>query len=129
MATAILFSIRDDKNETSTLQINVADTVSTADAIAYAETVAPLLDALLVGVIDRIGIAVNVDISGLGLNTSPGTGADVEEGARFQFQTAGGFATGHRVATFTIWWMQTWRRGQMRLFPVSTLPAQAVAVS
>jgi hypothetical protein len=35
------------------------------------------------------------------LNTSPGTGADVEEGARFQFQTAGGFATGHRVATFT----------------------------
>jgi hypothetical protein len=25
----------------------------------------------------------------------------VEEGARFQFATVGGFATGHRVATFT----------------------------
>jgi hypothetical protein len=95
----VVLSIKDAKNQVSTTEINIPDTVSVADAKAYAQEVAKLVDPLITGAIVRIGVVLGVDLPG-GLSATPDAGADVEEGARFQFRTAGGFFTSCRLATF-----------------------------
>jgi len=95
----VVLSIKDAKNEVSTTEINIPDTVSVADAKAYAKEVAKLINPLINGAIVRIGVVLGVDLPG-GLRTTPDATSDVEEGARFQFKTAGGFYTSCRLATF-----------------------------
>jgi hypothetical protein len=100
MAIGILFTFQDGKGETSTTQVNLPSSTSTADAIVFGQQMATLLDPLVNGVITRVGIVLDVDLSTLGLNATASGTADVEEGARFGFRTSQGNFTSMRVPTF-----------------------------
>jgi hypothetical protein len=60
---------------------------------------AKLIDPLINGRITRIGVGFTISLPGT-LGTVSDADSDVEEGAKFQFQTAGGNFTGFRIPTF-----------------------------
>lgn len=100
MAFTILYSIKDGKGAVSTTEVPIPSSVSFTDATIFAADLASLIDAVITGAITRIGIAFTVDLPG-GLTAVPAGTSDVEEGARFQFRTDGGFYKGMRLPTFT----------------------------
>lgn len=99
MAFEILYTIEDGKGKTSTTEVNLPTNVSMGNAIVFATEMAKIIDQLIGGRITRIGIAFVIDLPG-SLKSNPQPDSDVEEGARFQFRTAGGFFTGFRLPTF-----------------------------
>jgi len=100
MAFSIIVSFRDNKNERSTTEINLPSGTAYDDVLLFAQEVVQLIDPLITGAIERVGIAATVDVSGLGLTAAPTVGSDVEEGARFQFRTALNNFTSLRLPTF-----------------------------
>lgn len=99
MAFVLLYSIQDNKAATSTMEINVPDSFALANVIDFAADMALLINAVITGAIRRIGVGILITLPG-GLRTTPDPDSDVEEGARFQFLTAGGFPTSFRIPTF-----------------------------
>lgn len=99
MAFAVLYSIEDAKGQVSTMTVNVPATTDFADVGAFAAGMAGLINALITGVITRIGVAFTVALPG-GLRTVPVAGSDTEEGALFQFRTELGNYTSTRLPTF-----------------------------
>lgn len=100
MATTIFYTIRGERpNVTSRMEVKVPDTVTVPNAILFAQGLAPLIDAVIRGAIVGIGLSVDVSLPG-GLDATASIGADVEEGATFQFNTDGGFKTRFRIPTF-----------------------------
>jgi len=95
----VVLSIEDEKNKKSTLQFNIDDSYSLANAILVARGMAGLIDAAIRGVVRAISMSLGVTLPS-GLRTTPLSGSDVEEGARFQFITEGGYYTGFRIPTF-----------------------------
>lgn len=100
MAFSVLYTIKDAKAESSTCEINVPDNLTLANLSIFAQQMALLIGPLITGAITRIGVALSVDLPG-GLDLTPNVGSDVEEGAKFQFRTAGGYYTGLRIPTFS----------------------------
>lgn len=99
MAFSVLYSIVDAKNEVSTCEVNVPAAITFANVGIFAAQMALLINPIITGAITRIGVAFTVTLPG-GLRTTPVAGSDVEEGAKFQFRTAGNFFTGLRLPTF-----------------------------
>lgn len=99
MALSILYSFLDSKGQTSTCEINIPTATTLASATAFAQSVATLLNNVVTGVITRVGIVLSVSLPG-GIRTAALANSDVEEGAKFQFNTASGFRTGFRIPTF-----------------------------
>lgn len=101
MATSIslIYSVKDAKNESSTFEVHIPSATSLANATIFAQQMALLIAPLLKGFISRIGIVFSVALPG-GIATTADADSDVEEGARLQARTAGGFNTGFRLATF-----------------------------
>jgi len=99
MGAEVIYSIVDGKGKQSTTEINLPTSVSLADAILFAQEMAKLLDALIDGRVTRIGLGFLVALPG-SLKAVAGANSDVEEGARFQFRTAGNYFTGLRLPTF-----------------------------
>lgn len=95
----ILFSIEDGKGNLSTTSVNIPNTFTIAQIITFGGEMAKLIDPLITGRIVRIGAAFLIDLPNT-LATTADANADVEEGARFQFRTAGGYYTSMRLATF-----------------------------
>lgn len=100
MAIGINYTIRDSKNAKSTSTVWLPDGLTLAEAIGWAEASALLLDELITGVIDRIGINIEVDVPAGAKDTPLTVNTDVEEGARFVFGTLNGYNTSTRLATF-----------------------------
>lgn len=100
MATAsVNFTILDEKGAKSQVTVYVPDSTDTADLIEFAEEMAALLDAMIGGQIVNIGACLSVAVPA-GVKSDPVEGSDVEEGARFIFESAGGYSTAVRVPTF-----------------------------
>jgi hypothetical protein len=99
MAFTILYTITDGKGDRSTTEVNVPSSITFTNVITFAGQMASLIDDLIGGAITRIGVALLVDLPA-GLKASPSALSDVEEGARFQFRTDGGFFTSLRIPTF-----------------------------
>lgn len=99
MAVSVLYSYTDAKGQSSTQEIHLDDALSMAQMTGYAQALATLLNAVTTGVITRVGIVVSVTLPG-GLRVAALTNSDVEEGAKFQFNTASNFRTGFRIPTF-----------------------------
>ncbi len=99
-ALGLTFTFADRKGKNSTTIINIPSNTAMPDAIIFGQQMALLIDPLITGTIQRVGVALTVDISGLGLNTVAADAADVEEGGFFQFLTNGGFRTSNRIPTF-----------------------------
>lgn len=99
MAFEVLYSIVDAKGKSSTMAIALPQVTSFADVTIFAGQMALLIDPLINGRITRIGVGFTVSLPGaLGLVSD--ADSDVEEGAKFQFKTSGGFFTGFRIPTF-----------------------------
>lgn len=96
---SVLYSIVDSKDATSTTEIAVPDSFSLVQITGFATSMAALIDAAIKGKITRVGVVIAVTLPG-GLKTEPDADSDVEEGARFQFNSVGGFLTGFRLPTF-----------------------------
>jgi hypothetical protein len=99
MAFTVLYTIRDGKGEQSTTEVNVPSSLTLSQVTTFAGQMASLIDDLISGAITRIGVALLVDLP-VGLKSTPANTSDVEEGARFQFRTDGGFFTSMRIPTF-----------------------------
>lgn len=100
MTWTINYTIEDAKGLNSSTEVNFAAATSFNDAQRAAARVAELINPLIGGAIRKINIVYSVQLPAT-LRTTPVTNSDVEEGARFQFRTAGGFYTGMRLPTFT----------------------------
>lgn len=101
MAFFVIYTIVDEDGKESTTEVKIPSTSLFTNAVIFAAEMAQLIDPLIRGIIRRIGVAFLVDMSGItGLKTTALAGADVEEGARFQFLTVGGFPTSLRLPTF-----------------------------
>jgi hypothetical protein len=99
MATwGVTYTIRDRKGATATLRFNLPYQ-ALSDAQGWAEDMATYLDAVITGVVQGVNLQANISLP-VGLKTVPGDDSDVEAGARFDWQTAGGFRTSNRVPTF-----------------------------
>lgn len=96
---AVLYSVRDSKDQVSTFEINIPTSVTLAQATGFAQGIATLVNAVTTGVLTRVGIVVGVTLPG-GIRVAALTNSDVEEGAKFQFNTLGGYKTGFRLPTF-----------------------------
>lgn len=99
MGFSVVYSIRDEKGAVSTTEINLPAATSFHDVAIFAGQMALIINPLIRGAITRIGVCYMLTLPA-GLRTTPLTGSDVEEGARFQFKTSNGFYTSNRIPTF-----------------------------
>lgn len=96
----IIYTFEDGKGKRSTTEVKVPSVTSFSDIILFGQQMAILLDNLTTGRLVSAGIALTIDLSGLGLGAAASADRDVEEGGYFQFGTAGGFFTSMRIPTF-----------------------------
>lgn len=101
VAKEVVFSIVDDDGHPSSVSVRIPSDTAAADATAFASDVATLLDAVIDGVITRIGISETVTPPG-GLKTAALANCDVEVGATLFYAAAGGFVFRHRIPTWKI---------------------------
>lgn len=99
MAVSVLFTIRDAKDARSLVEFYLPDATTIADAQTWITAAAPLLNALITGAIERVGVCLSAALPG-GLRASPLANSDVEEGAKFIFNSTGGYQTSVRIPTF-----------------------------
>lgn len=100
LSFSILYTIVDGKGTASTTEVKVPSATDFADVVLFGIELAKLIDPLITGAFRRIGVALSIDFSAAGLTAVAADDSDVEEGARFQFVTDGGFYTGMRIPTF-----------------------------
>lgn len=100
----VAVTIEDAKGKKSILKYNfpigAAGSANINALIDAAKTGATLFDAVTRGRILNVSIGIAVDLSALSLKSSAVATADVEEGARLQFNSAIGGLTGFRIPTF-----------------------------
>lgn len=97
MSVNVIFTVQDGKGETSPITINLPTSTSPTDAVAFAVTAWPLVNALITGgnVVGR----VSFEISGLA-SANPIGGSDVQEIGRFIFKTVSNFTKSLGLPTF-----------------------------
>lgn len=96
---SVLFTIRDAKGARSLVEIYLPGATTIDLAQDFVDAAAPLINALILGAIERVGLCVSGTLPA-GLRTTPDVGSDVEEGARFIFNSDGGYTTSVRIPTF-----------------------------
>ena len=99
MATGIRLNVRDAKGAGSNTTIYVPDTADFDDVMEFGAALAQLWANMCTGVVERVSVTFEVDVSGLAGNTMDAN-SDVEEGARFAWLVAGGYTASNRIATF-----------------------------
>ena len=97
MAINVSFTVQDGKGEKSPITIQLPTSTAPADAIAFAQTMWPLVNALVTGgnVVGRVGFEVSGLTSG-----NPVGSSDVQEIGRFIFNTVNGFTKSLGLPTF-----------------------------
>lgn len=100
-AFTVNITIRDAKGKYATTEFNFPASYDFQDITLFAAQAAGRINNLIRGVITGVSVSqVISDFTGITLRTDPEPEADVEEGAKFQFKTAGGFYTSMRLPTF-----------------------------
>lgn len=97
-AYGVVISFQDAKGETSTTIVNIPTGLTLANITIFAQEMVKLVDAMINGIVTRVGLAVTIPLPS-GINISPNSISDVEEGGYFQFRTAGGYHTSLRIPT------------------------------
>lgn len=100
-AVKIIYTMKDNKGKLSTFEVKVPTGLTVANYIEFAQEMGTLAVNITTGQIVNVGVALTVDIAGLGWPTAPGVTSDVEEKAAWQFVTAGNFYTGLQVPTLS----------------------------
>lgn len=96
----ITYSVIDYKGARSNTRVKVPASVSLTDIGIFAVELGKLFIPLINGNIASLSYTINLDLADLGSQGEITSDADVEEGARFSFQTAEGLATTLRIPTF-----------------------------
>lgn len=97
----VSYTYRDSKGATSTNQINFPSSTDIGVLQQFAQSTALLIDTLTKCQITSVGIGIDIPLTSIsGLKSAPVLGADVEEGARFQFSTDVDTRTGFRIPGF-----------------------------
>jgi len=101
MATAkeVVISLKDADGHVSQTSVRIPSATLAADATAFASDIATLLDAVIDGIITRVGISETVTLPG-GLKAAVLDNADVELGATLFYDAVGGFVFRHRIPTW-----------------------------
>lgn len=99
MATSLNIVVEDNKGAKSTTSFNVDDAVSVAGLAEVGLAIAQSILTIVTGRIVSISACINVDLTSLTGNTVA-LNSDVEEGARFIWNSTGGFTTSNRLPTF-----------------------------
>lgn len=106
MATAHVFvgyTIEDAKGAQSSTEIKFPANADIAIVSTFARSTAQLIDAIIRGKFVDISVGLKIALSSVtspSLKSAAIDTADVEEGARFQFNAANGGVTGFRLPTF-----------------------------
>ena len=102
MPTAfVTYSILDAKGARSTAVINFPLNTDIGVLQTFARTTGGMIDALIKGQVVGVGVGIEVDLATVtGIKTAPVDDADVEEGARFTFQSADGYLASMRLPSF-----------------------------
>lgn len=100
LVTSINVVVQDGKGARSTTTFNLPSGLSIADLTETAQQGAQLIANLINGQVVSVQACIGIDISALTNNTGAAGTVDVEEGARFIFQTINGFSTSMRLPTF-----------------------------
>lgn len=98
LATAITLTVRDGKGHVSNPSVHVLSTTILDDLIEYGQEFATLVDAVITGEI--IAISATIRIALPGALDAVAANSDVEEGAMFIMDAAGGVKSRLRVPTF-----------------------------
>jgi len=80
----------DGQGNPSSMIIHLADTTTLANAVATAQALAPVIDALTMDKITGVDIVFHADLSSLTLKADAATDADNEDGAMFVFSDVDG---------------------------------------
>lgn len=100
-AFTVTIAIKDAKGKGATTEFNFPSSYDFQDITLFAAQAAGRINKLIRGKITGVTVSQAVtDFTGVTLRADPLPEADVEEGARFQFKTAGGFFTSMRLPTF-----------------------------
>lgn len=99
IAREVVFSLVDADGHSSTTSVRIPSDTDMDDAIAFASDAATLLDAVIDGVITRVGISTNVTLPG-GLKSAVTDNADVEVGATIIYGAGAPLTFKHRIATW-----------------------------
>jgi len=92
------YTIQDAKGASSRLTLNFNEDLTVAQVQDLSDQIIALLDPLVTGGIMNAGAVLQLTIPA-GVNI-PAPASDVEEGARFIFNSVGGFKTAVRIPTF-----------------------------
>lgn len=98
-AIEVTYTIVDEKKDRSTVSVRLLSTTAFDEAQKYAADFATLLDAVIDGVIERIGMSFTVVAPG-GLKVAAAGQTDVEHGATFIYNSNGPERFQHRIPTF-----------------------------
>lgn len=99
-AFVITISIKDAKGAEAKTSFNFPSTYAFDDVILFAAQQAERIGKLIKGRIVRATVSQDADLTAVTVPTTADPDSDVEEGAYFQFGTAGGFTTSQRIPTF-----------------------------
>lgn len=102
MATwTVTFTVRDEKNQTSRVQLYLPYgpiTQPQDDPVEFAQEFATRLDSVISGRVEAINLTLSADLPA-GIKAAPTLDSDVEEGALFIYRTAGGYTVKQRIPT------------------------------
>lgn len=85
-------------DDVSHTKVNLASSVTVANAIIWAQEFAKILDAITDGALTNISMSLDVSLPA-GIRTEPLDGSRASAGAYFGFRTAAGYPTSFRVPT------------------------------
>ena len=93
------YTIRDEKGFISRTLVHIPSATTLANATAYAQDVAEVIDAVIGGKLESIDVCIGVSLPG-GIKITPDANTDIEEGALFVYEDADGRIFRQRLPTF-----------------------------
>lgn len=96
----LTYSIQDSKGKVSTAKINFPNAVDIGQVASFAIDTATMLNNIIKGRIIDAGMGIQVSLAGATIRSAPDPDSDVEEGARFSWNTGSGAITSFRIPTF-----------------------------
>lgn len=96
----LVYSIQDAKGKISTTKLNFPVNVDIGVLQTFAASTATMINNIIKGKIVDAGIGIAVDLSSATIRATPDPNSDVEEGARFSWNSAVGAITSFRLPTF-----------------------------
>lgn len=96
----LTYSIQDAKGKVSTVKINFPQNSDVGQVLSFAVDTGTMINNIIKGRIVDAGLGIQVSLTGATIRNAPDPDSDVEEGARFSWNTLSGAITGFRLPTF-----------------------------